>query len=106
MGAAIVVLTTIDSKEAGERLAYALVDRKAAACVQVVPGLTSIYRWKDNVETSSEVLLLIKTTGEGFERVEAIIRELHTYETPEILSLSVENGSSDYLEWLQHSILC
>jgi periplasmic divalent cation tolerance protein len=106
MGTAIVILTTIDTKEAGERLACALVDRKAAACVQMLPGMTSIYRWKDNVETSSEVLLLIKTTGEGFEKVEAIIRELHPYETPEILSLSVEKGSRDYLEWLQRSILC
>ena len=106
MSKAIVVLTTIDSREAGERLARALVDHKAAACVQVLPGMTSIYRWNDNVETSSEVLLLIKTTEAAFERVETIIRELHSYETPEILSLAVENGSHDYLEWLRRSILC
>jgi periplasmic divalent cation tolerance protein len=106
MSKAIVVLTTIDSREAGERLAHALVDRKAAACVQVLHGMTSVYRWKENVETAAEVLLLIKTMEEGFERVEAIIHELHTYETPEILSLAVENGSGEYLEWLQRSILC
>ena len=106
MSKAIVVLTTIDSREAGERMARALVDRHAAACVQVLPGMTSIYRWNDNVETSSEVLLLIKTTEEAFERVETIIRELHSYETPEILSLAVENGAHDYLEWLRRSILC
>lgn len=101
---ALVVLTTVEKQADGERLARLLVERELAACVQVLPPMVSIYRWQGNVEQASEVLLLIKTTGAAYPRLEAAIKENHPYQTPEIVALPVEAGSGEYLSWLTGSI--
>ena len=98
------VLTTAGSRDEARRIAEALVDRKLAACVNVVPGVLSIYRWKDKREEADEWLLLIKTTGAAFERVQNAIKEMHSYDLPECLCLAIEDGSREYLNWLSDSV--
>ena len=97
------VLTTAGSRDEARRIAEALVDRKLAACVNVVPGVLSIYRWKDKREEADEWLLLIKTTGAAFERVQNAIKEMHSYDLPECMCLVVEDGSAEYLKWIDDS---
>ena len=95
-----IVLTTVDSREQAERIARSLVDERLAACVNILPGLTSIYRWKENTETAEEFLLLIKTTAANLGRLEPALRRLHSYEVPEFLVLTPESASQPYLDWL------
>jgi periplasmic divalent cation tolerance protein len=101
---ALVVLTTTETAEEATRLAHELVERELAACVQVVAPVTSVYRWQGKLETASEHLLLIKTTSAAYVELEAVIKQLHSYQTPEVLALPVAVGSSDYLAWLQASV--
>jgi len=98
---ALVVLTTVATKEDAERLGRALVERKLAACAQILGPMTSIYRWKGAVQQEPEHLCLLKTRRERFAELEAAIRELHPYETPEIIALPVTAGSAAYLAWLE-----
>jgi periplasmic divalent cation tolerance protein len=96
----ILVLTMLPDADAAVGLARTLVAEKLAACCNILPAIRSIYRWKGNVEDANEVLVLIKTRNEHFDRVQARILELHPYEVPEVLSLPVEQGYYPYLEWL------
>jgi periplasmic divalent cation tolerance protein len=100
----IVVLSTVGNAEDADRIARALVERRLAACVNVVPGLVSIYRWKGAVERDEERLLVIKTRRERLDALRAAIVSLHPYEVPEILALPVEAGSPAYLAWLDESV--
>ena len=95
-----IVLTTTDSEDSAKRIAQALVERHLAACVNLIPKITSIYRWQGSVETASEFLLVMKTSAERIPSLEAALRELHGYEVPEFLVLNVESGSKPYLDWL------
>jgi periplasmic divalent cation tolerance protein len=97
---AIQVVTTTASKEEAERIAQTLVTRRLAACVQVAGPISSTYRWKGDLETSQEWLCTIKTLQSHYHLLEEAIRELHSYEVPEILALGVVAGSRDYLDWL------
>ncbi len=99
-----VVLTTAGNREEAEKIANALVESEAAACVNIVGPITSIYRWQGKVENASEFLLLIKTWSDAYERVEEMIRKLHSYEVPECMMLRVEKGSEQYLEWVEESV--
>jgi periplasmic divalent cation tolerance protein len=101
---ALVVLTTLEKQEDGERLAALLVECELAACVQILPPMVSIYRWRGAVERANEVLLLIKTTRDAYPQLETTIKENHPYQTPEIVALSVEAGSHDYLSWVVASV--
>src|SRR5215510_11074292 len=94
---ALVVLTTLENQEDGERLATLLIEGEIAACVQILPPMISIYRWQGAVERASEVLLLIKTTRAAYQRLETVIKENHPYQTPEIIALPIEAGSAEYL---------
>jgi len=94
------VLTTVGSSEEAERIARFLVENRLAACVNLVSGLTSVYRWRDDVETAQEILLLIKTTGARLEALEAALHRLHSYEVAEFLVLHPESGGRSYLDWL------
>lgn len=94
------VLTTTGSRGEAEHIARTLVDEHLAACVNIVPGLTSIYRWKGDVETATEVLLLIKTCAANLDRLESALRRLHSYEVPEFLVFTPESSSRPYLSWL------
>jgi periplasmic divalent cation tolerance protein len=100
MSEGIVVITTTETQKDGEWLAHLLVERELAACVQVLPQMTSIYRWQDHVERAAETLLLIKTTRELYPAVETAIKTHHHYQTPEVIALPIEAGSDDYLAWL------
>lgn len=99
-----IALTTIGTLEEGRRLARLLVERRLAACVNVIPNLTSIYRWQGAIEEASEVLLLIKTTKQMLSALESALRELHSYDVPEFLILDVNSESQPYLEWLLDSV--
>lgn len=100
MSEALVVLCSIGSAEDAERLARELVERRLAACVNVLPGAVSFYRWKGRVERDEERLLVIKTSAAGFEELRAAIVALHPYELPEVVALPVSAGHAPYLAWL------
>jgi len=96
----IQVTTTTETKEQAERIAQYLVETKLVACVQITGPITSIYRWKDKVENTKEWLCLIKTQDDLFNKVEAAIKKLHSYETPEIIAVPIVKGSKEYLNWI------
>lgn len=96
----LVVLVTASSPEEAARLAQALVDERLAACVNVVPGLRSTYRWQGRVETADEVLLIVKTARHLLAATSERVRALHSYSVPEIIALPIVGGSTSYLEWL------
>lgn len=98
------ILTTCATRDEAERIARALVEERLAACVNLVPGLTSIYRWQGEIDTSSEILLLMKTTAAKVDQVQDAIRRLHSYELPELLVLSVESASQAYGDWIMSSV--
>ncbi|MCU1257137.1 MAG: CutA1 divalent ion tolerance protein [Bryobacterales bacterium] len=97
----IVLFTTCGSPEEAERLARMVVERRLAACVNILPPVRSIYRWRGTIEESAESLLLIKTSRPRFDELSAALRAAHSYEVPEILALPVVAGSPDYLAWLE-----
>jgi periplasmic divalent cation tolerance protein len=99
----VLVLSTVARAEDGERIGRALVERGLAACVNVVPGLVSIYRWKGAVEREEERLLLIKTRRERFAALREALVALHPYEVPEVLALPIEDGHAPYLQWLDEN---
>jgi periplasmic divalent cation tolerance protein len=99
-----IVLSTASTREEAEQISRALVERRLAACVSLIPNLTSIYRWQGTMEESQEVLLLIKTSTERLPALEAALREMHSYEIPEFLVLAVESGNQAYLDWLFASV--
>jgi periplasmic divalent cation tolerance protein len=98
------VLTATGSKEEARKIARTLVERRLAACINIVPQVDSIYRWEGETEEAQEWLLVIKTTAAAFERVRDAIRELHSYDLPECICISIENGSPGYLQWIADSV--
>lgn len=98
------VISTAGSKEEASRIATGLVDAQLAACVNIVGPIKSVYRWQGKVESAQEYLLLIKTVGSRSARVTARIRELHSYDLPEAVEVSIEGGSAEYLKWIADSV--
>ena len=99
-----IVLSTVGSEEEARKIAHHLVEQQLAACVNIVPRIESVYRWQGKVESNREYLLLIKTSSEKFPQVRDAIRELHSYELPECIALAVEDGSPEYLQWVEESL--
>jgi periplasmic divalent cation tolerance protein len=97
------VLSTAGSREEAESIAESLVDLGLAACVNLVTGVTSIYRWQGSIERADEIILIIKTTEPRLAELEAALRKLHSYEVPELLVLTPERGGENYLAWLAAS---
>ncbi|GIL53098.1 hypothetical protein Vafri_8782 [Volvox africanus] len=97
---AIVVYVTVPNAQVGEDLAAKLVEAKLAACVNILPGLTSIYTWKGKVEKDSELLLIIKSRHELLTELTAFVRANHPYDEPEVIALPILGGSPSYLQWL------
>ena len=95
-----VVLVTTPDVATARAIARTLVEERHAACGNVVPGITSIFRWQGAVQEESEALLVLKTSAERVERLSARVTELHPYDVPEVLALAIDNGSRPYLDWL------
>lgn len=95
-----VVLSTCPDDPTAAGIARSLVEASLVACVNIVPGIRSIYRWQGSVEDDPEVLMILKTTGDRLDAVRARILELHPYEVPEVLALPVVDGHHDYLSWV------
>ncbi len=100
----IVVLSTCASEEEAGRIARALVEKRLAACVNVLAGVRSVYRWKNAIEDGQEVLLVIKSSRGHFEELRAEIAKLHSYEVPEIVALPIVDGAETYLEWMDKEL--
>lgn len=98
----IVVLVTVPP-DAARNLARTLVEERLAACVNVLPGLQSVYRWEGEVAEESETLLLVKTTRDRYDAMETRLLELHPYDVPEIVALPIEKGLPAYMAWLADS---
>lgn len=98
------VLCTCPEGEVAKSLAGSLVGEQLAACVNILPGLVSVYSWQGAVESSPESLLLIKTERQAYPRLETRLRELHPYELPEIIALDIERGLPDYLNWISQCL--
>jgi periplasmic divalent cation tolerance protein len=98
---ALLVLSTCPDADAAQRLAQVLVEDRLAACVSLVGPVTSVYRWREAVETAAEVLLLIKTPADRYPALEQALRAAHPYEVPEIIAVPVQRGLDDYLDWVR-----
>ena len=100
MSSPIQITTTAGNRGEAERIAAALVERRLAACVQIVGPMRSVYRWQGAVEHADEYVCVIKSTDERLPAVEAAIRTLHSYECPELIAVPIVGGSDAYLKWL------
>lgn len=100
MDEVILVITNLPDRDSARRVADALIENHAAACVNLLAECSSVYRWQGKVESASEVPLLIKTTRAAYPRLEAVIRKLHPYELPEIIAVPVTAGLPGYLKWV------
>ncbi len=99
----VIFVTAKDKKEA-RAIAQVLLEARLIACANIVPGIESMFWWEGKIERSPEVLLVMKTRAENFERIRALVKEKHSYETPEIIAVPVEKGDEDYLRWLTWSV--
>jgi len=97
---ALIVITNAPDRDTALKIARALIERKLAACVNILAECTSVYRWQGKLETATEVPLLIKTRAAIYPELEAAIKSLHPYELPEIVAVPIERGSPEYLEWV------
>jgi len=96
----IVILTTCETQDEARKLARALVEERVAACVNIVSQVESVYRWKGQVESAAEFLLVIKSSRDMFGQVCSVLERVHSYELPECIALPIVDGSERYLEWL------
>jgi periplasmic divalent cation tolerance protein len=96
----LIIMSTTDTLELAQKIASALVEANEAACVNIVPGIRSIYRWQGKMCDEAEFLLLIKSTGEKFEAINSRIHALHTYQVPEVIAVAITAGDPAYLRWL------
>ncbi len=96
----IAILCTVPTFSVAQEIATELVTSELAACCNILPGVTSIYRWQGKVETDEELIMIIKSTEEKYKAIENSIKELHPYEVPEILSFQIKQGLGKYLHWI------
>jgi len=96
----LLVLITAPDQTSAERIATELVEKRLAACVNIIPGLTSIYRWQGEMHRDPEVLILVKTVRAAWERLQETVCNLHPYELPEIMAVEVSDGLAAYLDWV------
>ncbi|HEY0782903.1 MAG TPA: divalent-cation tolerance protein CutA [Thermoanaerobaculia bacterium] len=101
---AITIATTVGTEEQAYLIAREIIARRQAACVNILPGVRSIYRWKGKICKDGELLLLVKTLDGEFDNVAATIRELHNYEQPEIISFGIARGEQSFLDWIASSV--
>ena len=96
----IVVLITAGSEAEATTIGRALVEKELVACVNILPGVRSIFQWEGKVTEEQEVLLMAKTVSKAFKEVEATVKSLHSYSVPEVISLSIQEGLPEYLNWI------
>ena len=99
-----VILCTCPNLEIAQTIATQLVEKKLAACVNMIPNVTSVYRWQENVVSDTEVQLLIKSETKYFDLLNDKIKQLHPYETPEVIALNIQQGDRHYLNWITESL--
>ncbi|MET0062228.1 MAG: divalent-cation tolerance protein CutA [Candidatus Thiodiazotropha endolucinida] len=97
----LLILCTAPDRETALKLSRSLLEQRLAACVNLSPPVTSVYHWQGRLEESEEILLLIKTTEQQYNNVEATLRAQHPYELPEIIAVPVEQGLDDYIDWVE-----
>ncbi len=95
-----IIFCTCPNQESAENIANHLINQKLAACVNIIPGVTSVYEWQGKVESSQEHMLFIKTHRDKYDEIERVISNIHPYELPEIITVSIERGLPDYLQWI------
>ena len=100
----VLVISTINNLEVAKEIAKILIEKKLAACVNIVPQVTSIYKWKNDICEDKEYLMLLKTTKDFSENLKAELINLHPYDVPEVICMDISEGSKEYLEWIKHSI--
>lgn len=103
MSRELIVLITAPTAEEAARIAETIVSERLAACVNIVGGVASIYRWQGEITRDNETLMIVKTTAERYDDLEQRVKELHSYTTPEVIAIKIERGSPDYLNWLRES---
>lgn len=96
----IIVFSTFPDESQARSCANRLIGEHVAACINILPGLTSLYRWQGKIEAAQEVLMIIKTTGENYPRLESALKACHPYELPEILAVTADSGLPEYLQWV------
>ena len=96
----LMIVTTCPDMPAAEKIADVLVEKSLAACVQIIPGIKSVFRWQGQVDYAAESLLLVKTVAENYPEIENLINSIHGYDVPEIIAVPVSAGSRDYLAWI------
>jgi len=99
-----IVLCTVPDEAAARQIASVLVEERLAACVNIVPGISSVYRWEGAVETADELLLIVKTTAAAYVQLQERICALHPYELPEVIAVALDQGLPDYLAWIKTSL--
>jgi len=96
----VVVYINVPSREVGQEIANVLIEGKLAACVNIVPGISSIYQWQGDIEHEDELLLIAKTRAVLFDRLASTVKRIHPYDVPEVIALPIIAGSNEYLAWL------
>lgn len=99
----LIIFVTAPNEDEARRIAETVVDERLAACVNIINGIESIYRWQGEVARDRELLLIIKTTANRYSDLERRVKELHSYTTPEVIAFRIERGSTNYLDWLRDS---
>ncbi|KYN98276.1 putative cutA [Plasmodium gaboni] len=100
----IAVYVTTPSKEVAEKISYVLLEEKLVSCVNIIPGILSLYHWKGEIAKDNEVLMMIKTKKHLFEEIVKFVKSNHPYEIPEVIAVPIEHGSKDYLDWVNNSV--
>lgn len=101
----VIIFTTTETEKEAEKIANALLEDRIAACVNIIPKIQSRYWWQGKIEKSEETLLLIKTKENLVSRVEERIKSLHSYECPEVVAIEISEGSADYLDWIEQTLI-
>ena len=100
----VVLFTTTSSSEEAHKIAETLLNQRKAACVNIIPGVSSLFRWQDNLDSAQESLLIIKTRTSLLNQIVPLIREIHSYEVPEIIALPIIGGHQNYLNWIDKEV--